>query len=298
MHRLFKQTIKQLSVMSVTLILGACQIYSTVKPRSRVYVPQYIDFRYKIDGKVQVKHSYLFGPGVKKCAYVGELARPYMEGGQLLYPYKNVDIKNFFEKNGHIYQGQANSDLEVLGSPKTSRLGGEIDPKTGKQEIFVTELWSFSPLCYSRIGSSEFGIYLQKTSALSIAQDIAQTQKLLGGAWKKYARWEPENIVQRGNNKWTVFKKWNRADYLSDAAERWYLPIGDGSYYYRVIFTYKSAMRDNNDPEYLKARAAFDHILDSFEVRTLTPEESAAIINPEPIEPPPQKNNSRKHSKI
>jgi hypothetical protein len=290
MHRIFDQAIKKFSLfIGVFALSGCAQNYAIEKPRTRTYVPKYIDFMYKIDGKVQVKHSYLFGSGVKKCAYAGELAEPYMEDGQLLYPYKSAEMKNFFEKNGHIYQGRANRDNVVLGYPNVSRLGGDIDPKTGEQETIVTELWSFNSLCHSRIGSSEYTVYLQKTSSLSIAQEIAQTKKLLGGAWKKSVRLEPESIVQRGNNKWTVFKTWNRAMYLGDAAERWYLPLGDGSYYYKLIFTYKSAMKEHNDPEYLNARAAFDHILDSFEVRTLAPEESAAIVNPEPIEPSPSK---------
>lgn len=293
MRRLFNQVTNQCSLFIGVLVLSACAQNGAIeKPRIRMYVPQYIDFMYKIDGKVQVKHSYLFGAGVKKCRYAGELAEPYMEDGQLLYPYKNIEIKNFFEKNGHIYQGQANRDNNVLGFPRTSRLSGDKDPVTGKLKSFVTEVWRFDSLCSSRIGSSEYTIYLQKSSSLSIAEDIAQTKKLLGGAWKKFVRMEAESSVERGNNRWIVFKTWNRAMYLGDAAEEWFLSISDGSYYYKLIFTYKSAMRERNDPEYLKARAAFDRILDSFEVRNLTPEESAAIVNPEPIEPPTRKKES------
>jgi len=266
--------------LSLVFALTACtQAYTVESPRIRIYIPQYADFTYVIDGKVQVKHSYLFGPGVKPCGYVGELAESYMQDGDLLYPYQNAQMKNFFEKNGHIYQGQANRDTEVLGYPYISRLGGELDPETGNEKTYVTELWSFDYLCHSRIGSSEYTIYLQKSSSLSIAQDIEQKKKLLSGAWKPYAHWDLVTEVKRGNNTWTVFKKWNRADYLSDAAEYWYLSLGDDSYYYKVVFTYKSAMRASNDEQYLRSRAMIDHILDSFEVRELTPEESAAIVN-------------------
>jgi len=47
-------------------------------------------------------------------------------------------------------------------------------------------------------------------------------------------------------------------------------------------------MIEHDPDQYAKGRAMFDHILDSFNVRELTPEESAAIVNPEPIEIKPE----------
>src|SRR5690242_11070044 len=140
-------TMKLLTILSLIFLLSSCaDLYIDEAPRVRVYIPQYADFMYSIDSKVLVKHRYLFGPGVKSCKYVGERAESYMQDGDLLYPYKSARMKNFYERNGHIYQGKANSDEFVLGYPSTSSLGGEVDPETGKQKIYVTKLWRFDYL--------------------------------------------------------------------------------------------------------------------------------------------------------
>jgi hypothetical protein len=276
--------IKQLLLLISLVVIGSCaQIDTATTPQIREYSPRYIDFTYKIDGKVQIRHSYLFGAGVQKCYYAGELAKPYMDDYQLVYPYQSDEIYDFFEKDGHIYQGDANSDKNVLGSPFTSRLGGDIDPVTGKQKIIVTKLWTFDSFCSGWVAGFGFSLGLQKTSYLSIAEEIAQTKELLGGAWKEFVRWEPETTIQRDNNTWVVFKTWNRAIYLADATEDWYLPVADGAYYYHLAFDYKSSMLKRDPDQYAKGRAMFDHILDSFVVRQLTAEESAATVNPEPI---------------
>lgn len=282
-----------LFLMGMMLVSSCAQTYTPENPQAQIYTPRYIDFTYKIDDKVQIRHSYLFGVGVKKCYYAGELATPYMEDYQLLYPYKSDVMRDFFEKNGHIYQGRANRDKNILGYPHTSQIGTRTDPGTGEKITMIHKLWLFDSLCGGYVGPFSFSIKLQKSSYLSIAEEIAQTKELLGSAWKEFARWEPESTVQRGNNTWTVLKTWNRAFYLADATEEWYLPVADGAYYYSVSFSYKTPMLERDPDQYAKGRAMFDHILDSFVVRQLSPEESAAIVNPEPIEIQPSQMGKR-----
>ena len=271
--------------VSVSMFNACAETDTLQRPRVRIYEPRYIDFTYKVDGKYQVKHSYMFGAGVKKCRYVGSLAKPYMEDGEALYPYQSPVMENFFEQNGHIYQGQVNKDSFVLGYPYTSRLGGpSAKAITGTSDVVVNKGRHFDPLCSGRIGEFEFGIRLHKNSSQTITQDIADVKKLMGSAYKSLSFWEPTIQVTHGENQWTVFKYWNKADYLGDAREIWYLSIGD-NYYYSVSFTYKTSTLKNNPDQYAKGREMFNRILDSFSVRKLSEEEIASIVNPTPVEP-------------
>lgn len=274
------------ALSAFAIMVSSCAKNDTTgKPLVREYVPRYINFTYKLDGRVQVRHSYLFGAGVQKCFYVGELAKPYMDDYQLVYPFKSEVIDDFFEQNGHIYQGGANGDKNVFGYPYTSKLGGDINPETGEQETIINKNWLFRPFCSDYVGPASYSIDLRKSSYLSVEEDIAQTKRIIGSAWKHVARWEPESLVQRGNNTWAVLKIWNRAFYLADASEYWYLPVADNTFYYAVIFSYKTSTLEHAPEQYAKAREMFNHILDSFVIRDLSPEEIATIVNPEPIEP-------------
>lgn len=280
MHHLLKQFILLICMVALS---SCAQDNAPQSPRIRIYTPRYIDFTYKIDGKVQIRHSYLFGAGVEKCYYVGRLAKPYMEDYQLLYPYKSDVIDDFFYQNGHMYQGGANSDRNVLGYPKISRIGSHTDQTTGEQINVIHNLWLFESICGGFVGPFSFSISLQKSSYQSIEEAIAQTKELIENGWKELAHWEPESVVQRGSNTWTVFKTFKQY-YLGDATEEWYLPVADGDYYYNVSFSYKTSMMAHDPDQYARGRDMFNHILDSFVVRDLTAEEKAAIVNPEPVE--------------
>ena len=239
-----------------------------VSPFVRNHVPtKYSRVDFTLAERYQVSHEYFAG-----WAY----GRP-VEGK-----------RSIFERNGHLYQFSessgapfiSNMDRFIIGRPIVSRLCANYDYSVNQcMEEAVNVMWEFDPLCSDRIGEAAFVIYLHKASSITIEQFIAEQKRLTDTAWAKVSRTEPPIQERRGANEWTLYKEWNKALYLSDASEQWYLPIGNGNYYYFINFTYKSASRATNDPQYLNAREAINRILDSFQIRELTPEEQQAALD-------------------
>ncbi len=268
-------------------LLSSCSLSRnpSTYPVAREYIPQYITLEFTLNNRYRIQHDYFTGGydlGIGGCAYRGLETPPELQaiGKQL--------CGVMYEDNGRVFQrGQthekspktgkytewraATSDMSnfVLGQHAVSKLGGGTDAQGNPLPLFVNNYIRFVPFCSDQIGGFEFGIRLQKSSSQTIREYIEHRKNLLNTAWKEVSSWEPECHVKRGSNDWILFKSWNRADYLADAGEDWYLSIGDGAYYYLVSFSYKSASIKNNPDQYAKGRAMFNHILDSFKIERL-----------------------------
>lgn len=254
-------------------------------PVAREYIPQYITIEFTLNKRYRIQHDYFTGGydlGIGGCAYRGLETPPELQaiGKQL--------CGEMYEGNGRIFQsGQthekspktgkytewraATADMSnyVLGMPGVSKLGGGKDAQGNPLPVVVNKYIDFRPICGDRVGGFDFGIRLQKSSSQTIQEGIDLKKKLFDTAWEGVSSWEPECHVQRGGHDWILFKSWLRADYLADARESWYLPIGDGAYYYHVSFAYKSASLRNDPDQYAKGRAMFNHLLDSFKIERL-----------------------------
>jgi len=261
-------------VLVISAALAGCGLLSTAlpqrygPPQERLYVPRYAKFEFQLNGKNRISHEYLYGAGVQSCNYVGKRAATYFEDGQAMYPYQSSKMADFEERGGHVYQGAVLMDREVLGMRMVSPLTAHYNPQTKKLEGGTAYL-DFQSFCSDRLGSHTYNVSLRKSSAQTIDEGIQHRIWMLENVWKHLARWEAPVEVRRGANRWIVFKTWNKADYLTDAAEEWSLPIGDSGYYFRVIFGYKSADIVDNAVDYAKSRAVLDHILDSFVIEPL-----------------------------
>ncbi len=256
-------------LIAMSVLLAACgTLDSSSRSVSRVYVPQFIKFEYNFMGKYRVSHEYLYGPGVESCFYVGKRAKSYMEDGQAMYPYASPRMDDFTELNGHVFEGGVTMDINVIGIPEISELTGHYD-KVKKEWVGGMPYVDFEPLCSDWVGSHDFMVELHKSSSMSIGESIANDRLFLDGPWKQVSHWLPPYHVRRGKNDWLVFKSWNRAIYLADASEDWYLPIGDGAYYFKISFAYQSGEMKDDPVQYARARAMFDHIIDSFKIEKL-----------------------------
>lgn len=243
-----------------------------------VYTPRFAVYSFTLNSRWKISHEYLdfnkIGePQIGGCnyGYANSTIAARQEGIRL--------AGDMFEKDGHIFQLARNytnnsimpidMDRKVLGRPYTSELGAGNDANGKPLPVVVNQVTNFDTIAYDRIGGVSYCIYLQKSSSSSIVNDINETKKLLDTAWKECTRWESEFHVQRGTNNWICFKHWNRCNYLGDSSESWYLPIGDGAYYYKVCFTYQSEAFKTMSEEYVKGRAIFDRILDSFKIEEI-----------------------------
>lgn len=258
---------RTLILLALTAFLTGCGLMPPPPgpPREVLYVPTYTRSSFKLLNRYRVSHEYFTA----------------QDGGPWGCAYNHPDGKNvgdIFEKDGHVMQwGYSNRDPNpvaysidrfVLGTRMPSRVTQHYNPVTKKAEGGRTYI-DFQDFCSDRVGTHTYNISLRKSSAQTIDEGIQHRIWTLENIWKDVARWEAPIEVRRGANRWTVFKTWNRADYLTDAGEQWSLPIGDSGYYFQVLFGYKSADIVNNAVDYAKARAVFDHILDSFVIDPL-----------------------------
>ena len=264
-------------VLVISAALAGCELLATAvpqrigPPQERLYVPQYSNYSFTLDNKYHISHEYFTAQdgGPWGCSY------HYPDG---------KTVGDVFEKDGHVFQmGRSNRepkpvaysiDRWVLGTRTISPLTGTYNPQTKKVEGGKTHV-DFKSFCADRVGSHTYNVSLRKSSAETIDEGIHHLMWLFQNVWKELVRWEAPIEVWRGENRWIVFKFWNRAMYLYDAAEEWYLPIGDGAYYYNVSFAYKSSDLVENPVDYAKARAMFDRIIDSFQIEQIAPAASA-----------------------
>jgi hypothetical protein len=80
--------------------------------------------------------------------------------------------------------------------------------------------------------------------------------------------WDEPKKVTRGTNVWLVYKTRIPLP-LFDTEEDWILPIGDTDFYYSFHFNYKRSEEEANTPNFRKAQAAFNRIIDSFSITPL-----------------------------
>lgn len=259
---------RQIIAMIVTAAtLAGCASGSAPNPAlvPRVYTPRFQTISFNFMEKYRLTHDYLIGPGIKQCRYIVRQSTMRMEEGSAVY--HNSNYGEFIERDDKPYQygtwqGQPKlfpMENFLVGSSRVSSLGG----------VKNYHYWDFSPLCTDWVGSHNYIFEIHKRSSLSIEQSIQAKKDLLQDHWSSVSRWEPEQKGKRMGNTWTVFKWWNRAIYLADASEDWYLPIGDGTYYIYAAFAYKSAEPKVEPEQYARARAAFDHIIDSVKIEPL-----------------------------
>ena len=266
-----------LALLTILFVGVSCSSPSSTYS-TYVYSPRFAIYSFTLNSRWKISHEYLDSnkigePQIGGCNYgFGNSTLAARQEGVHL-------AGDMFEKDGHVFQMARNytdnsimpidMDREVLGRPYTSRLGGGKDANGKPLPVVVNQLQRFDPICSDWISGFNYEIYLKSTKAQGIEEGIESQKQLLGTAWKETSNWEPVVRIRRGANEWYLFKNWNRALYMADASEDWYLPIGDSGYYYHLCFSYKTSIMKNNPEEYQKGRAVFDRILDSFKIEEI-----------------------------
>ncbi|WDZ96562.1 hypothetical protein Herbaro_01910 [Herbaspirillum sp. WKF16] len=124
----------------------------------------------------------------------------------------------------------------------------------------------FASLCAPALWGTAFVVGIRRFS-VQTPERANEIRQLYKQAYSKMS-WDEPKKVRRGANVWLVYKTRTPVP-LFDTGEDWYLPIGDTDFYYSLQFNYKGSEAEANTPNFRKAQAAFDRIINSFAITPL-----------------------------
>lgn len=126
---------------------------------------------------------------------------------------------------------------------------------------------TFNSLCQISVWGTSYVVGIRRFSIQTPNQSF-EINKLYKKLYPRMT-WDEPRTVKRGKNIWLTYKAKNPAIPRIGTGENWYLPIGDTDFYFALQFNYGYDADVANTAQFQKAKAAFERILDSFEITPL-----------------------------